>query len=244
MARTRTQPGQMPGICPISSAFDFQAGSFAAAQKTRRTGIGIAGVFGAVLVAMLLLGMQAVLAARTQNSTADAAAAQTRADLAQLAKIDTAGGISADELRAHIAHRGGVYSAAVANEIDVVGLMNGIESSAPPGAQVASITFAASAASDPSAASSSTAPTGSASPSPAGSTSPAGLGQVTIKGTVNSFALIGQWQQKLAAVRGLTQINPSWSGGGQSVQVTVTASITTDGLTARARTAAQQKAGH
>jgi hypothetical protein len=210
-------------LVPAASSFDFLEGRFAATQKSRLLGVAVIGTSSLLLAGTLLVGSLAYLGTHSVDTQAAAAAATSAARQATLSQIDTSGGFSAQALQSQITPRQQALSAALSGETDVVRLVSAIEDGAPTGVTISSITFAAPAAAT------NVAPVDAAT-SPA---TPAGPAVVTIVGTVDSFALIGGWATQVGTINGLTAVNPTWTGGGTAIATTLTANITTAGLTAR-----------
>src|SRR5690606_9077282 len=118
-------------VLPSTSAFDLLEGEVARSQRTRRVSLGIAGVTVLTVAALTLTGVNDILTERSEQAALAAAEEANRVAVARLAEIDTAGGISADRLNAHVNERAKAYREAVAGEIDVVALTRAIEASAP-----------------------------------------------------------------------------------------------------------------
>ena len=221
-------------LVQLSTNFDYLNGAFGRAEKGRKTTATLT-LAGVVLSGGLgLLGFQAKTSA-SEDVTATATAVKSNtATLAELAQVDQAGGIPADVLRTQTAARFGAYKKIVDSEIDLQGLLRAAAASAPAGVTITAINVLEPEPT-PAAGAEGTTPgagqTPPAEPAPGAAggegTAPAAaaIKTVTITGLASSFAKIGEWQSGLARIPGFSGIEPSWTGGGEELTVTITATL-------------------
>jgi hypothetical protein len=219
-------------LVQLSTNFDYLNGAFGRAEKGRKTTT-IVVLTGLLLSAGLgMLGFQAKTAAGDDVTAKAAADSANTATLAELAQVDQAGGIPADLLRTQTAARFGAYKKIVTGETDLRGLIRATNDSAPSGVSVTALAVVEPEATPPAGADGAeAAPAAPAAPAPAApadGTKPApaaGVKTITITGLASSFAKIGEWQAALTRIPGLANIEPSWSGGGAELTVTITATL-------------------
>lgn len=243
-----------PKVVPIATNFDFLEGAFARAEKARRTILGAAMGALVALSAMTLVGVQAAVVARTDRATTEQVQSSNTKTISDIARLDQAGGISAEQLRSHASTRQSGLLAAVKSETDVAALLNAVNGSLPAGVTVKSIDFdgpqlgastktPGAGASTPGAGTSGaagSAGTGSAGSagSAAGKAKPPTPRTLKVVGTATDFAAIGAWSKALAQVPGVANVAPTWTGGGQALQVTLTATLSDAANSQRSKTAA------
>ena len=225
-------------LIPSTSSFDFLEGAFAAAQRTRKVGIGITLFALITLTALAMTGVGGLLAKRSAEELLTQTDANNIVALQKLAQIDNAGGIGADQITSHVTERERALKAAVGGEIDVVSILGSLRSTAPDGVTVNSVKFTEAGAGATTTDPSSATPAAPAAPAAPATTDPsagATIGTLEISGTVTSFALIGSWAQTVAGIPGMSGVNPTWSGGGTAISTTLSANITEAALTQRAQ---------
>jgi hypothetical protein len=230
MARKNASAAAPPvRLIPSASSFDFLEGAFAASQRARKVGIAIALGALTVLTVLALAGVSGLFVKQAQTDLLTQVQSDNSVAVSKLAQLDNAGGISADQISAHIAVRRAGLKTAVGKEIDVVKLTRAIRASAPAGMTVSSITFKEAVMPAKGASSSSK-------PAPAAAAGAANsIGTVEIKASATSFPLIEAWTQSVRRIPGLTTVDATWMGS-PPVPTTITASLTADALTARAKT--------
>lgn len=224
-------------LTPIATNFDFLEGAFVRAERGRRTSLGAAVAALIVLSAFVLLGATATMNQRTDTVATATAQNSDAVAVAEIARLDQAGGISADQLRAHAVARQSSVKVALKDDTDVASLMAAVNNSTPAGVKLTSVEFTGvvPTAGPPAPA----APGGTAAPAPAPGAGVTSSRTLTVTGTASSFSKIGQWSSALANVPGLTMsADPTWTGGGDALTVTLSATVTEQSNSARAKAAA------
>lgn len=222
MARTPS-PSSEPAtwvLVPAVTSFDFLEGSFARSERSRLGGLIGAGLSIVALAGTLAFGgITAVGKEMVDNDLASTQAELLRVN-SDLAVLDQAEGIPTAQIQSHISSRTSAITAAVGDELDTVRLLRDLWAGAPAGVSITGVTFAG---------------TGEA----AAEGAAAGI---TVTATASSFVLLADWSRALAATPGLTGVDMTWSGGGSSVAVIVTADLTEQALSARSTSAASAAA--
>lgn len=211
MARTKNPdaPADSDVLVPSSSAFDFLAGSFARSERARLTGLVTIGVAAVALAGSLLVGMLSSVETDSQERLLVQSQSELAIASAELGSLDAAEGIPTAQIQGHISTRLGALRQAVGTEYDTVALSRDLWASAPPGVSITSMQVAE--------------PEGGGAPT------------VSVDARAAGFTLISQWSQALSAMAGLSDVDVSWTGGGEDVTVTVTATLNDAALSARAQ---------
>lgn len=216
----RTAPDEFEGVLsPSTTAFDFLEGSFARSQRSRLAGLGMVGSAIIALAGTLVWGSVATADKGAQEELLAQVQSQQIEVANELGQLDAAEGIPTAQIEGHISARTSALQQAVGDEISSVGLVRSLQASAPVGVTITEARF------------------GSASATPSEGEKAASAAPLTVTAQVNGFALIATWSQALKQIPGLSDIDVSWSGGGDSVAVTVTANLTDEALSIRAQSA-------
>lgn len=222
--KTPTASDGVPAVLvPSTTAFDFHNGAFARSERTRLTGLILNGAALVAAATCLLLGVQGLAASYTSQDELTSASTHLTQVYSELSTLDSAGGFSTQELTAHIKTRQSTLTAAVGGEVDTIAVIEALQTSAPSGVSITSITFGSASQDSSDSSSGKEAAVSSAPPT-----------TVTIEAVASGFALLSTWSTALAAVPAIAGPDLTWSGGGDHVSVTVTATLTDAALSSRA----------
>lgn len=220
---------------PLETNFDFLQGAFERAEKARRTSLGAALVALVTLTALVLLGFTATQSTNADRSAVQAANSSDASTVAKIGQLDQAGGIPADQLRAHAAARQGALKNALKNDVDLAAILSTLNASTPSGVKLTSVEFTGIGPA-PAAGTATPGATGSAA-TPSGAAQPTSGQTLTVVASVKSFGDIGRWGASLKQVPGLEFGQPTWTGGNDNLIVTMTAKVQPASLSARAKKA-------
>ena len=228
----------VPAVVPVSSpsdlivpatSFDFTEGGFGRAERTRRILLGgvLAGAIGVVLIGG---GGFAASSEKGGYETATQNAIESTAKSEKILQtLDTAGGFSSEQLQTHVAARTAAKKKAEESQADNVRILNSVVAATPTGVSLQSMTITwvvdnPFSVKPPPSASAAPVP-GEIAPSAAPDASAGTAKALSVVATATSFSQIGQFNQNLTAVPGLTGVSTSWSGGGNAWTVNVTAGL-------------------
>lgn len=216
--KNTTQKQDLPTVLiPATTSFDFLESAFVKSERARLTGLIINGAALVSLAGVLLVGGMATVEGQGLTSTLESASSQLGTLSAEQATLDSAEGIPTSRITSHIQSRTAALNEAVGGELDTVRLVQDVFASAPPGTTVTQVTFSGA------------------------DEDTEGLGTMAVTGRSTSFTVLSQWQKSLDAINGLSEVDMSWTGGGENISVEITASLTPAALSARA--AATSSAG-
>lgn len=224
MATTKASAPPPGVLVPAVTSFDFLEGAFARSERSRLGGIAAVGIATVLLAATVAAGAFGSVDVGSQKDAFDSAQSSLMALSVELGTLDAAEGIPTAQINGHVAERTAALRAAVGDEVDSVRLLRAIWASAPAGVAVTAVLFAEPAPAPAADAAATT--TTTAAP-------PTGMGTVDVTATADGFALISQWTQTLAATPGLSDVDVSWTGGGDAVEVHVTAALNDQALSPR-----------
>lgn len=133
-------------VGPPTTSFDFLAGSYERAARTRLVAVLVVGAVAMIALALVGKGVTTMLAVRKADAQTAQALSQQTAETQELTKVAQVSGIGEPALRDEVAGRKTAAVAAVQGEVAATQVFDAVATAAGsiPGAHIESISFSAS----------------------------------------------------------------------------------------------------
>jgi hypothetical protein len=214
-SRRGPQPGtvQTAGVLtPARAGFDFLDGAFRSDERARVKGLAALGSTGMLLVAVAFGGV--LLGTRNAATVAQLAEANRQVSTlsVELGQLSNTGGLGEQDLAARLQVLQGQLDQVDLDQVQVLTIVNALQSALPPGAQITSIEL---------------------------KRSDAGLQLLTVQVALEAFSRLTALSDGFASIWYLREPAISWTSSADRVAVTFKANIDpalVDGPVARLRT--------